>query len=217
MNGALALSRFDADVSLVAGYTEPRHAVFARVFVPLIVAEGRYLPWSAAASAVGVELVGTTHWDELRLAAEARAVDIGTPQQGTVDASTINALMRVLAQAGSTRMSHFALWEGYAGEIDASIHDQSTGIPQGVGHYLLDGSYRVFTGELGWAETRCAENGYRFPVAVWPDDGSFALASARYQDSYYLSADQQTLSLLQRAGVDALEITRDEPLPSTGD
>lgn len=212
------LPEFGDDATRVAGYTEPNHEVFARIFSPLSLPGGAHLKWSTASAAVDVHLSGTTRWDELDLSSRARGVDIGVPQQGAIDRRTVEELVRVLG--GRTRYAHrthFALWQGYGGEIDSQLHDESVLIPPGGLSYLCDGSFRLFTAELAWAQTRCHQRGFRFPVAVWPADEAFTLATALYQDSYYLSSDRRTLTLLQDAGVDALEISRDELLPSTGD
>lgn len=209
---------FGTDAARVAGYTEPGHEVFARVFSPLLFSAGTYAKWSAASASVGVELVGTTRWEEVCLAGRARGVDVGRPQQGTVDERTVEALISVLgARTQRARGTYFALWQGYAGEIDPQLYRESVLIPPSGDNYLFDGSFRLFHADLAWARTRCYEKRRRFPVAVWPADRSFVLATALYQDSYYLSADRRTLALLQEAGLDALEISREELLPSTGD
>jgi hypothetical protein len=145
-------------------------------------------------------------------------VDIGVPQQGCIDERTVKDLIGVIRdRTRRADITHYALWEGYAGEIDSSLREQSEPIPAGEGHYLRDGSFRLFTSDLAWARSRCRERGYRFPVAVWPHDKAFTLASWLYQDSYYLSSDRETLALLQAAGLDVLQIAREDLLPSTGD
>jgi hypothetical protein len=202
----------------VAGYTEPHHEVVARIFVPLSMADGGYLTWSGAARSLGIDLTATTRWDELADAARARGVDIGVPQQGCIDERTVKDLIGVIRdRTRRPDVTHYALWEGYAGEIDSSLREQSEPIPAGEGHYLRNGSFRLFTSDLAWARSRSRERGYRFPVAVWPHDKAFTLASWLYQDSYYLSSDRETLALLQAAGLDALQIAREDLLPSTGD
>lgn len=213
----IELPYFGQDVARVAGYTEPSHDVYSRIFSPLMLAGGKPLKWSRASALVGVQLLATTRWDELELASHGHAIDIGGPQQGTVDKSTVDAVIQVVGHKVRSERAYFALWQGYAGELNPQLERESVLIPPHGENYLCDGSFRLFSAELVWARTRCYERRYHFPVAVWPEDRAFTLATALYQDSYYMSSDREVLALLQEAGVDALEISRDELLPSIGD
>lgn len=217
MNPILTFPEFGQDPSQVSGYTARNHEVFSRIFSPLVLGHQAFLPWSAAAASVGLELRATTHWDELQAAARTHQVNVGRLQQGTVDESTVRALVQALDRGTGTASTYFALWRGYGGEVDRQLTAESVSIPPDGRNYLCDGSFRLFKSELAWAQTRCYEQGYRFPVAIWSEDHVFVLATALYQDSYYLSSDRRTLGRLQEAGVDALEIDRNGLLPSTGD
>ena len=215
----LGLPGFGWDTSKVSGFTEPGHEVNARLFLPLA-RQGaqQYVPWRVASEQVGLSFGALTTWDEL-----VRAAD-GDPAweipRGTVDDATARALTGALARPstdGAAVSAWFALWEGYAGEIDTSLHDATTPIPATGQNFLCDGSYRLLTAPLGWALTRTDQQRLHFPVAVWPADRSFVLASAIYQDSFYLSCSRETFTVVRAAGLELLEIDPDMPLPSRGD
>jgi hypothetical protein len=118
---------------------------------------------------------------------------------------------------GAATQTRFALWEGYAGEIDAPLHDATVPVPATGQGFLCRGSYRLFTARLDWVLTRTDQQHFHFPAAIWPTDRFFVLASALYQDSLYLSCSRETFTTARAAGLDLLEIDPDMSLPSRGD
>lgn len=152
-----------------------------------------------------------------------RAVGPGSTWElprATIDAVTAASLVEVLALQsvhGAATQTRFALWEGYAGEIDASLQEATTAIPV-TGHtFLCQGSYRLLTARLDWALTRTDQQHFHVPAAIWTTDRSFVLASALYHDSFYLSCSRATFRTAQDAGLDVLEIDPEMSLPSCGD
>lgn len=216
---ALELPGFDPDTSKVSGFTEPGHEVYARLFLPFELCGTRqYLLWRVAAEQAGLPLGALTTWDDLQQAA-GRNPAWELPR-ATIDDTTARALVKALARQsrdGAAAPTWFALWEGYTGEIDASLRDVTTLIPATGQTFLCDGSYHLLTARLDWALTRTRHRRVHFPAAIWPTDRSFVLATALYQDSFYLSCSRETFATLQAAGLDLLEIDPDVPLPSRGD
>lgn len=121
---------FGKDTARVAGYTDADHEVFARVFSPLSLPGGSYLKWSVAAASVGIELSATTRWYEIDAASRVLEISIGWPQQGTLDEESVDVLIRVLTdRAQHASSTHFVLWQGYGGEIDRQVYEESVLIP----------------------------------------------------------------------------------------
>ncbi len=215
----LDLPRFGADRSKVSGFTEPGHDVYARVFVPLeLSGTGQYIPWSIAARQTGTPLRALTTWDDVERAA-GRDPAWQLPR-GTVDDRTARALVRALArqgQDGAQAPIQFALWEGYAGEIDG-LRDVSPSAVPVTGHsFLGDGSFHLLTAPLDWVMTRTRSHRVHFPVALWPDDHAFVVATGLYQDSLYLSCSRELFAAARAAGLDLVDIDPDVPVPSRGD
>ena len=216
---AIELPDFDPDVSRVSGFTEPGHEICARLFLPLARSgTHRYIPWHVAAEQAGRALHALTTWDDL-----AHAADVGLawePPSGTIDDVTAQALVGALAQQlpdGAATSTRFALWEGHAGEIGAPLHDVITPVPASGQNFLCDGSFQLLTARLDWVLTRTDQHHCHLPAAIWPADRSFVLASALYQDSFYLSCSRTTFIAVRAAGLDVLEIDPEAPLPSRGD
>jgi hypothetical protein len=127
----------------------------------------------------------------------------------------VRALVDVLGTLTRTpHTTHFALWSGFADEV-SSLRERSRPIPATGDNFLADGSFIEVIDDLSWAVMRSDEDGHRFPVAMWPADGAFVVATAPYHDSLYLSADVATVGALRTRGVDVVVIDRDAGLPST--
>jgi len=216
----LELPDFGPDTSRVSGFTEPGHDVYARLFLPLAYpGSHHYIPWRVVVEHVGLSFDAYTTWDDVVRAAVDQGRGWELPR-GTVDDATARSLVGVLARqvaGGVATSTCFALWEGHAGEIDAALRDSSAPVPATGENFLCDGSHRLFTARMDWALTRTDRQHFRFPAAMWPLDRSFLLASALYQDSYYLSCSRATFTAVRAAGLDLLEIDSDVPLPSRGD
>lgn len=211
---ATELPAFGPDPTRVAGYTEPGHEVYARVFLPLeISGTERYRPWSEAARQAGIPLSPTLTGYTL-LAADADGDPRWELPSGILDLATAQALTRALTRESAAGYeAGFALWEGYGGDIDSALLDASAPIPAAGLNYLQDGSFHLVHHDLSWLLTRVSPH-HHAPVAFWTADHRTVLAGPLYLDSYYLSGDQATLSALRGTDLEVLEIDRDTPLPT---
>ncbi len=212
---------FGPDISRVSGFIELGHDVYARLFLPLErTGTGHYVPWRVAAKRFGLVFDAYTTWDNLSLAVAAETGIGWELPRGTADDKTVHALVEAIATEsvmGAATPTSFALWEGYAGDIDETLRESSIPIPATGANFLCDWSYRLLTARLDWTLTRTNEHRRRFPTAVWPADRSFVLASPPYQDSIYVSCSRAMFGAACAAGLDLLEIDPDAPLPSRGD
>lgn len=207
------LPAFGLDPALVAGYTEPGHEVYARVFLPLgISGTERYLPWSQVAEQVGIPLSPTLTAYTLLAAGAGGGARWELPS-GILDLATAQALVRALArESAAGHEAGFAVWEGYGGDMVSALLDASAPIPAAGLNYLQDGSFRLVHQDLAWLLPRLYP--HRAPVAFWTADHRTVLAGPLYLDSYYLSGDRATLTALRDADLDVLEIDRNTPLPA---
>jgi len=214
----LSLPAFGLDRARVSGYTVHGFEAYARCLIPLETDNESYVRWSAVAAALGISLSPLTSWDDLKIAGRSSGVSVPRMQRGTVDSRTIERLIAGLGQGlTSSKQTYFALWDGYAAEVDGTLAQKSALIPIAEGNYLQDGSFRLFKADLTWVRERSAERGVRFPVAMWAEDGTFVWASALYQDSWYVSCGRAILDSMRGAGLDCLDIDRKDLLPSMGD
>jgi hypothetical protein len=220
-DGHVQLPRLGRDPEPVAAVTEPGHPVYARLFLPIAVsgsAAPAYLPWTPAAAAVGLPLTATTTWDELTAPSRHPDPRWELPR-GTMDDSTAHAIVQAAGRAGvpAHAPASFVVWEGYPGELTDDDLASSRRLPATGETYLHDGSFLLCERPLEWILSRTDTTWRHVPVAFWPQDRSFVVATCLYQDSLYVSCDDTLLAALRAAGLDVLPIERNLPLPSRGD
>lgn len=202
---------------LVQHYALRGREVYARMLFPLIEAgpEPVYHSWSSRATAVNFPMSGTVTWDQFQPALSGAGLAVELPR-GTAPHDTLSALARVIVR--HHQRLYVSTWDGYAGE-----RDRTSGLRQALESQdppwpveIIGGS-RTLDVSVAWLPTRNDEAGFHVPTAVMPSDGSFLLATAVYQDSYYFSGTSQMYSSLLEVGLELFEIDPLSPLPSRGD
>lgn len=209
------LPRFGRSEQHVSGYTEPGHEVYARLFTPLALPDGRQTSWASVAEEVGLSLHSEITWGEISGVVSGRSLDVH-PTEGYLYQETVSRILSGLAPAGEISFdeSLYALWEGYAGELDERLIADSIEIPSRETGFLRDGAFRLLRSTPSWALTRTVIQRVHFPAAFWSPDRHFVLAAPLYHDSYYLSASRALFDRLVAEGSELLEIDRETVLPS---
>ena len=212
------LPQFGEDLTVVGGYCTEDQPIVARVFLPLdLVTSGgtHFQSWSTASSLAGVELTGTTRWRDLHQLAGRRGNSIGKTQFAAMPAGQLNRLVAVLSSvAPRPERVGYALWAGYAGDLDEWLMQATSLIGPDAPGFLKDGSFYKYVDDLGWAASRSLEDGMRLPAAIWDASFNFVLASPLYHDSFYLTCSDDVFQRLREMGIELIVADRDAVLAS---
>lgn len=205
------LPSFSQDFLATSAYV-PTHTVGAtnRIFLPLTyVNSDQVLSWSTLAEEVGVPLSSETVLTDLL---EKSGIEVEHPQ-ANAPLVWVTTFLSSIAEAAKPEVPViFAAWPGYAGDgaLGQEIHVSESRI----------GPWRTadlsFTrGPLSLLEeaSRCHD---RFPVYVWSLDLKMVLSCPLYSDSLFLTSSV-TLDHLSSHGIEAVGMSRNVPLPTTGD
>ncbi|MCK0439871.1 hypothetical protein MUG78_10480 [Gordonia alkaliphila] len=202
----MGLFGIDRDLSRVAAYALPDTAV-VRVFSLIRLQDPE----------------GTIRWAEsdpsvLSALTTFREASAGTPVRrrpaqpmGMVDAETVTSLQTLFA---SDEELNVLVWSGYADS--AQLADRDRPATGDAAAFIEQGGLlqlRIPARELA---DFTEENGRHFPVAVWNDDESIAIAQPVYHDSVYVSAVDGTVveALLRAPTIEGRPISPVADLPS---
>jgi hypothetical protein len=203
---------------LVSGFCAGNHVEVSRVFVPLEREEFEFVSWRELASSVGCEIHALSRWRDIAVRLDPSAERNLTPASGSCDQATATRLTRALCTTPpEVTEGTYALWPGYAGELDDFNVDQlfTYSDPAPLGRY---GGLAIVRRPLTWLLSRTVEHWrVHAPVYVWPDDGSFLISCPIYSNSLYVSGPAGVTKALSRAGLEAFGIPRSSLLPSRDD
>lgn len=185
----------------------------SRLFLPLSGMGGQRLRWSDVARRAGAELRADLSAHVLGAALGEDAEDLHPPS-GTVDSTTLTALLGVLRHEIDADWVTIILWTVYA-DLERLVDLDLDAIPfvRG-GDRWHDGAHVAARIPVSMLERFARDDGIRFPSAVCPPGGTFFLATPGYSDSLYVSASRIVTQRLAEEGLDLCGVRAGASLPA---